>query len=319
MSDGRSHRTRREVLAGLSAATLGLGGCKTGDLDIPLQIGGTEVNVGRIFGGLSSIFEGLDMGEAEEIELGQKLYPHLIARAGGSYKNRRVQTAMTQIFERRMAAARQRNLPWEITVLNDDTVNAWALPGGKIGVNKGLLRYIDSEDELAAVVGHEMGHAELSHALGEMRQKRFTEGFTTLGAEALMSQVDRSGVDGLLTDEAIEALVEPMYDLVSSGYSRSAEEDADSHMVEVCQATGYDPRQGVTFFRTLLEIIPRDSELTTSLFSTHPGTRKRIEVILAQTIALPRPIPSPASPQFVALKESFPTRRVYKRDANVGA
>lgn len=309
--------TRREVLAGLSVATLGLGGCKTDGFDIPLNIGGTQMNVGKIFGGLGSIFEGLELGEAEEVEMGQELYPNLIARSGGPYMSRRAQTAMREIFDRRMAPARERELPWEITVLDDDTVNAWALPGGKIAVNKGLLRYIDSEDELAAAIGHEMGHVELSHAIGEMRQEKFTKGFTAIGAEAVMSQVDRGGVGGLLTEQAIEHLAGPMHDLVTSGYSRGSESEADSHMVKVCLATDYDPARGVTLFRTLLELIPADSELTTSLFSTHPGTRKRIDAILAETRSLPTPAPRTASPAFAALKESFPTRRVYKRNVSV--
>ena len=316
MSRDKPSWTRRDILTGLAAGTLGLGGCQTGDLDIPLKIGGTEVNVGRVFSGLGSIFEGLDLGEAEEIEMGQKLYPNLIARSGGAYRSRRAQTAMRAIFDGRMAPARERDLPWEVTVLDDDTVNAWALPGGKIAVNKGLLRYIDSEDELAAVIGHEMGHVELSHAIGEMRQEKFSEGFTTLSAEALMSQVDRGGVDGLLTDQAIEALAGPMHEMVTSGYSRGAEREADSHMVKVCLTTNYDPAEGTTFFRTLLEIIPADSELTTSLFSTHPGTRNRIDAILAEVRSFPTPARRPASPAFAALKESFPTRRVYKRNVS---
>ncbi len=320
MTIEKSLCTRRHVLAGASAAALGWGlsGC-SGGASMPVQIGGTQVDVARVFGGLGSMFDSLDMDEEFEINLGEKLYPILIAKSGGRYKSRRAQVALQEIFVGRIGPGRERALPWDITLLNDDTVNAWALPGGKLAVNKGLLRYVDSEDELAAVIGHEMGHVELSHAIGQMSTEKFTKGFTALGAEAVMSQVDRSGANGLVTEGAIEHLAEPMYELVITGYSRSSEREADSHMVKVCQTTGYDSERGTGFFRTLLELIPQDSERTTSLFSTHPGTLARINAILAEASALPAPAPRVPSPAFAALKEAFPTRRVYKRDANRSA
>lgn len=324
MTDRGPQWTRRKILAGLSTATLALVGCQTqSEGASPFRLGGTgtgggTIDVGRIFGGLTSMFSGLSLGEGDEIDMGQKLYPALIARSGGPYRNRRVQTAMGEIFESRLGAARERDLPWEITVVNDSTVNAWALPGGKIAVNKGLLRYVDSEDELAAVIGHEMGHVELSHAIGEMRTERFARGFTSIGAEVMSSQLSQGGAQGMLSGQALQYLIGPMHEMVTTGYSREAEHEADGHMVKVFRTSGHDPQKGVAFFRTLLEIIPRDSELTTSLFSTHPGTRARIDAILAEAQSQPMAAPRGTSQAFAVLKESFPTRRVYKRQANQG-
>jgi predicted Zn-dependent protease len=315
MSKRRKAWTRRKVLIGVSAATLSAPLAANAQFGGSLNLGGTQIDLGNIFSGLKSIFEGLSLSQEDEIEMGEKLYPRLIAMSGGAYGNGRVQAAMDALFRALLADARPRELPWEITVVNDDTVNAWALLGGKLAVNKGLLRYVDSEDELAGVIVHEVGHAELSHAIGEMRTDKFTKGFSKLGAEAIMSQTRDSGASGLLTEQALEQLAGPMHEMVVSGYSRSSESEADRYMIKIFETSGHDPRKAVRFFETLLELIPADSELTTSLFSTHPGTRERIAGILAAAEEAPAPEERAPSQAYVAIKESFPTRRVYKRRA----
>ena len=111
------------------------------------------INLNNLLSGAKSLFDSVSMGEEDEIRLGETLYPRFIDRMGGAYRNRKLQTALRSFAEPLFKTSDRGKLPWEITLLNDNTVNAWVLPGGKVAVNKGLLRYVDNESELAAVVG----------------------------------------------------------------------------------------------------------------------------------------------------------------------
>lgn len=305
----RTHHipSRRRVLAGLAgASTLALTACQ-----------GSNLNLGQVVAGAGSIFEGLSMGEKDELAMAQGLYPRLIDQSGGAYPNSRVQRAIRDIAEPLFATSARTAFDWEVVVLDDDTPNAWAMPGGKLAVNKGLLRYVNSETELAAVLAHEVGHSEMSHSLAAMRQAKFTQGMTTVGREIISSQINDGGVAGMMTEEALNALQGPMLALISSGYSRSAEREADAHILKVFASSGHDPHQASGLFRTLLDVIPESDGGTTSLFSTHPGTRERIAAIEAEAAPLPAPTKEPTSRGWATLKETFPTRHHFRRTSRV--
>lgn len=298
--------SRRRLLAGLAggAAALALGGCKTTDLDIQ-----------KIGAGVGTLVQGASLGEADELQMGL-LYPRLIDQSGGAYANTGVQRSIQAFAEPLFRTSKRAAFRYEIVVLDDESPNAWALPSGKLAVNKGLLRYVANEHELAAVLAHEIGHAEKSHALAEMRSRKFSEGLSALGREALSAQLGRTA-GGQLTEAALDALQGPMLEMVSSGYSRGNETEADQHILAVFQATGYDPKQASGMFRTLLQLIPEGTGGTTSLFNSHPGTRERIAALDAAAKALPAPASSPAAPGYAELKQTFPTRRYYRRDHSV--
>jgi predicted Zn-dependent protease len=268
------------------------------------------INLNNLFSGVKSLFDGLTMGEADEIRIGETLYPRFIDRMGGAYRNRRLQTSLRNFAEGMFKTTARPQLPWEVTLLNDNTVNAWVLPGGKVAVNKGLLRYVNHEAELAAVIGHEIGHAELSHGLSQMRSESFTKGLSSLSREALASQV---GSDRLLTDQFIDLLEAPLLEMVTTGYSEDREFEADLHLLKVFEKTGHDPSQAANFFRTLLEIMPRDTEDTTSLFSTHPGMQERIDRIEQAADGLDVSRRQTAGADFEQLKRTFPTRKKFRR------
>ena len=252
--------------------------------------------------------ERVNIDEDDEIEMGEGLYETLIEGSGGRYRNSAVQGAVqgvaAPIFE---LSARDR-FAWEIVVLDNNEVNAWALPGGKLAVNKGLLRYAATEDELAAVLAHEVGHAELSHVRREMRKKGF---YSELSGAATSAAID--AIDDNRIDTALVALQGPMYSLVTSGYSRDSEDEADQHIVSVFAQTGHDVGRGVEFFNTLLELAPRDGRRRTSLFSGHPETRARIDRIL-ETAPESSGAAGQASQAFTDIKTAFPTRQSYMRN-----
>ncbi len=274
--------------------------------------GGFSLDLGNLFSAGESLFSSFDMDEDDEIRIGESLYPKLVAKSGGVYRNRRIQKAMRDFAAPLFSTSRRPRLKWEITVVNDNGVNAWTLPGGKIAVNKGLIRYTESADELAAVISHEIGHAELSHGLAQLKSKEFTKGLSALARTALSTQIKGAGSQ-MMTDALIEKLADPLFDMVTTGYSRPREFDADAHILKVFAGTGHDPAGASSFFRHLLEIAPPDSKATTSLFSTHPGTIERIRRLEAAAAGMRIQGQAGNDLAFRAMKRTFPTRRHYRR------
>jgi predicted Zn-dependent protease len=310
---------RRSVVAGLGAFGLAalaspalaqfsikLGGGKEG--------GGFNLNLGGLFDGAKNLFAGHDLDEDDEIRIGEKLYPKLIDRSGGAYGNRRVQAAMDRFAEPLIKTSKRSRFNWQITVLNNNKLNAWALPGGKLAVNKGILRYTDDDSELAAVIAHEIGHAELSHGLEQLKSKKFSDSLSDATRVAISSQMDGLA-SSLITDKVMEKLEEPIHRMVTGGYSRDLERAADLHILDVFAQTGHDPAKAASIYKVLLEVTPKDSEETTSLFATHPDTEERVAAIEARAAEMSRPAGAPAADGFSDMKRSFPTRKKFRRRA----
>ena len=104
------------------------------------------------------------VGEGTELQIGQKNFAPMRQSEGGDQQLDPALTAYVQGVGQRLAAVSDRKLPYEFSVLNNSIPNAWALPGGKIAVNRGLLTELKSESELSAVLGHEIVHAAARHS-----------------------------------------------------------------------------------------------------------------------------------------------------------
>jgi predicted Zn-dependent protease len=310
--------TRRRVVASLAGIvatavaapalaqfSFSFGGGGSGQSSTPM------IDLNKIF----DMFGAVTLGEKDEILLGNQLYGKLIDRNGGAYANRRVQTATQRFAEDLLKTTKRPNLPWEITVVDDNIINAWALPGGKLAVNKGLLRYAADEAELAAVISHEVGHAELAHGLGMMKTERFSAGFSEVAKGALAAALKDSGG---LDNNLVNMMSGVVMGMVQTGYSREYEDEADRHILNVFGQTGHDPAKAANFFKTLLQVTPPNTEGTTSLFSTHPGTRERIDKIEAAARGKSSPATPPHDQEFAAIKRTFPTRTRFRRDGGGG-
>lgn len=291
--------TRRRLLTAF-AASAGLGACQSFDP--------RGMDIGKLIQGVTAIGEGASLGESDEIAMGDKYYATLVAQSGGAYGNARAQTALRRFAQPLLATSARKAFRWEVTLVDDDTVNAWALPGGKLAVNKGLLRYVADEAELAAVIAHEIGHAELSHTIGAVRSKKIGAGLANLASGAL------AGAGGV-AQGLFDQLQGPVFELVTQGYSREDERAADQHILAVFARTGHDPARASHVFRTLLQLVPEGSEGTSSLFSTHPGTRERIANLdaAAKTARRGGASPTGARDAFAYLKSVFPTRAHFRR------
>lgn len=161
-------------------------------------------------------------------------------------------------------------LDYRFGVLATDEVNAFACPGGLILVTRGLLAKATSEDEVAAIVAHEIAHVTLRHGVAAIQQANLAQAFTYLGAGAAQATMKKEDLDKLtdLFDGSVEDIVQT---LVTSGYSREAEAAADALGREFLTNTGYDPQALV---RVLGHMQAEGGD--GGMFATHPAPDERI-------------------------------------------
>jgi predicted Zn-dependent protease len=170
-------------------------------------------------------------------------------------------------------------LDYRFAVLATDEVNAFACPGGTIMVTRGLLRQTANEDELAAVLAHEIAHVTLRHGLEAIKQSNLAQAFTYLGsgaAQAALKDEDLQKVTSLF-DESVGDVVRT---LITSGYSREAEASADRLGREFLESAGYDPQ-------ALSAVLAKMQSAGGSggMFATHPSPHDRLESLGAPLAA----------------------------------
>ncbi len=290
---------RRATIAGLAAMICGVSKPAVAQFSLDL-------------GNIINVIKGLNLGEDDEIRIGQDHFGAIVDASGGAYANRSVQSAIQRFSAPIFTTTTRSRFAWEIAVIDDDEINAWALPGGKIGVNKGLVRYCNSDHELAAAISHEMGHAELSHAISEMKKKTFMSSLKGAAQQAAVSEI--SGDAAIIADAGLSAAGGAIMEMVTSGYSRELEFEADDHIKSVFSRTGHDVHQGANFYQTLLQTVPKKSKGTTSLFAGHPQTQKRYDALLESAAAGFGAPNTSMGRSFAQLKAPFPTRQHYLRN-----
>ena len=263
-----------------------------------------QFNLGNLIQSAVAIAGSYASGEGDEIKMGETYYQDYLAKAGGAYPDRNAQDALKKFAQPLTAAADRKGLPWDVTLVKSDQVNAWALPGGKLAINSALVSRCRTPDELASVVCHEIGHVDIGHGLAQMRNQSLLGTAGAVGKEALSAW---AGGVGAIGAQALTALEGPLYALILTGYSREHEYQADAHILTLFQRTGYDTDKADDFFHTLLRLYPQSATDTTSLFSTHPGTAERIARLEDGARAVPRPEGSSKPPGWAELKERFPT------------
>ncbi len=159
-----------------------------------------------------------------------------------------------------------RDIPYTFYVVNIDQVNAFAVPGGHVYVNRGLIERTANLSELAGVVGHEIGHVEARHSAEMLERMQAAQVGLAIGSVLLGRQPE--GVAGAAVQVGASAYF--------SHHSRQDELEADAIGVRLLPGAGIDPRGVVTFFQKLLDDQERDPSLLEQWFSTHPLTQDRI-------------------------------------------
>ena len=163
---------------------------------------------------------------------------------------------------------------YHFLLLETDDVNAFAAPGGLILISRGMVRCCKSEDEMAAVLAHEISHVDHQHGLKAIRKGRLTSALTTLGAAA------GSSLGGAQLAEVTKAFEGSISDVTStmmnSGYSRTTEFEADKGAVVIMKKMGYNPAALVTMLERMQHQIKADSN---GFGKTHPAPEVRIAEI----------------------------------------
>ena len=156
---------------------------------------------------------------------------------------------------------------WEVNVIAANDLNAFCMPGGKIGFYSGLIRQLNlSDDEIAIVMGHEISHALREHSREQVSQALAAQGLLSIGA-ALLGLGEGSADLGGAAYEA----------LIATKFSRVDEAEADRMGLELTARAGYDPRAGVTLWQKMMKA--NQGGRPPEFLSTHPAETNRIQQI----------------------------------------
>ncbi|TVP53224.1 MAG: peptidase M48 [Halomonadaceae bacterium] len=211
------------------------------------------------------------ISEAEEIQLGRDNYEPTLQSQGGRYYLDPALSDYVTSVTMKVADHSDRDLPYEVVIINSSVPNAWALPGGKMAINRGLLLEMENEAQLAAVMGHEVVHAAARHGAQRM-QRGMLVNIGMAGVGAVLAVRDNPYAGLILGGAAVGS------QLAMAQYSRSHELEADEFGTRYMAKAGYDPMQAADLQRVFLRLSEgRDTDFISGLFQTHPPSRERVE------------------------------------------
>lgn len=207
------------------------------------------------------------MSQAQEIALGEQQYSPSQQSQGGAYLiDKGVNTYVNRVGQSLAKHSAQPNLPYEFVVLNNDVPNAWALPGGKIAINRGLLVLLEDESQLAAVLGHEVVHAAARHSAEQMATRTGINLLTVLLQTQAENTLYRQGA--ALGGGAAQAF-----------YGRENELESDYYGMKYMSAEGYEPQGAVELQQAFLRLSQErgKSNWLEKLFASHPPSAERVQ------------------------------------------
>jgi predicted Zn-dependent protease len=217
-----------------------------------------------------SIFTGfVDSGQENQIGAGE--HQTILKQYNGVADNKDLDAFVQKIGAKLTPYAERKDVTFTFTVLNDDIVNAFAVPGGYIYITRGLLNLAQNEAQVAAVLGHEMGHINARHSAQQMSQTMVANiGLQALGIAVGNDLATQAGSLGA--------------DLYIKKYSRAHELEADQLAVKYLAAAGYDPYANTKFLAMLEEYTSLQQRMSgsaagndlASFFATHPPTMERV-------------------------------------------
>jgi len=212
----------------------------------------------------------------QEITLGLQSAPQMAAEFGGLHPDQQLQAAVNEIGQQIVAQsdASQSDYQFQFNVLADDqTINAFALPGGPIFITAGLLKRLETEGQIAGVLGHEIGHVVARHSAEQIAKAQLTQG---LSGAAVIAASDPDNPNSGQQAAAVAAVVG---NLINMRYGREDELESDRLGVRFMADAGYDPRSMLKVMEILAEAGGGGGQ--PEFFSTHPNPDRRMERIQA--------------------------------------
>ncbi|SFR37681.1 Putative Zn-dependent protease, contains TPR repeats [Marinobacter gudaonensis] len=210
------------------------------------------------------------IGESQELAMGAEQYvPTQQTQGGQFYVDPELGLYVSEVGRKMAAVSDRPDLPYEFVVLNSSVPNAWALPGGKIAINRGLLTELENEAQLASVLGHEIVHAAARHSVQRMQQGMLiSAGVAGLGFA--LSDNEWAGL--IMGGAALGA------QLALAQYSQGDELESDHYGILYMKEAGYDPAAAVELQEIFLRLSEgRNPGFVEGLFATHPPSAKRVQ------------------------------------------
>lgn len=215
------------------------------------------------------------MSEQQEVSMGRKSHQQIL-RQYPRYNDERLQQYVNQIGQELASRSHRSHLKFTFTVVDSPQINAFALPGGYIYVTRGIMAYMNSEAELAGVLGHEIGHVTARHGVRQQSAQTLT------GLLGMAVAVGTKGKYNDVIGTASKALV--------SGYGRDHELEADRLGAEYLALTGRDPEQMIkvvgvlkdqeVFDRDVARSEGREPRAYHGLFASHPDNDRRLQEVV---------------------------------------
>jgi predicted Zn-dependent protease len=210
------------------------------------------------------------MNPEQEIALGMKSAPEMAAQMGGLSSNEQASAQVKRVGMRLASQSVAAKSPYKFSfhlLADPRTVNAFALPGGPIFITEGLLRLLRTEGELAAVLGHEIGHVIARHSSERLAKQQLTQGL--LGALVVGSG-----------DYGTAQLGQLVGGMITMRYGREDELESDALGIRIAAEAGYDPRAMIRVMEVLAQASGGSRQ--PEFFSTHPAPENRATRIQEQ-------------------------------------
>lgn len=211
------------------------------------------------------------ISQDSELELGKQISRQVESQMK-VLNDQEIGEYIDSIGQKLAKSSRRPDMTYHIKVIDSDEINAFALPGGYLYVNRGLIEAADNEAELAAVMGHEIAHVTERHATKQYTQAQLYQIASTIGSVVVGGPAGRAGqmVSGLGGA------------LLFRKFSRMDEAEADHYGLEYMVKSSYDPHAAITLFEKLLRMEKSKLSTLDTLFATHPPTEERVQDIQAQ-------------------------------------
>ena len=248
----RNRITRRQALWLLGAGAASLSGCATS------PVTGKSILVG--------------MSEAQEVQTDAQVAPHQFSQDLGAIQDESVNRYVADIGQRMGLLTHRPQMPYSYRVLNANYVNAYTFPGGAMGVTRGILADLDDEAQLAALLGHELGHVNARHAAQRQGQNMVAQA-AIAGLNVPAQNSDWGGLMSMGGQIGASALL--------AGYSREHEREADALGQEYLVKAGYPASGMVRLHQLLVSEEKAAPSLLQTMFATHPMSSERMQAAQA--------------------------------------
>ena len=221
------------------------------------------------------------MSESQEVQIGRQEDVN-VRQQYGVYDDKVLQQYVDMVGQRLARESHRPGLQYSFTVVDSPEINAFALPGGYIYITRGIMSYLNSEAELAGVLGHEIGHVTARHGVQQMSAA------TAAGVGATLLGIFVPGLRNATGDNAINLLG----NVLLSGYGRDHELEADRLGAQYLARTGYDPQAMIKVVGVLKDQELFDAELAKAegrqprayhgVFASHPDADTRLQQVVAE-------------------------------------